>query len=158
MNNNDKSNKREQPELEIYDRTDFTSADAKYRALVEDGENDIQIQDHLSDYTGPWELSYTEAEIFDIDPDLLPALSCAYLRYECFIGSVGGYFEQYREQELINYAKHFRGELVNEIHAAVNFMVDACGLPALQCFGWVLKIKTCELRGGLFTVRQPEDQ
>ena len=154
MSINDKSNKQEQPELEIYYRTDFTSAGAKYRALVKYDQNNIRLQDHLSDYTGTWEMSYVEAEIFDIDPDLVPALYWAYERYENLVGSMDAYFGEFREQERIDYAKHFRGELVNDINAAVNFMVEACGLPALQCFGWVLKIHAAGLRGGLFTERQ----
>ena len=147
MNINDKNNKQEG--LEIYYRIDFPSANAKYRALVEYDQNNIRLQDHLSDYTGTWELSYVEAEIFDIDPDLVSALSWAYERYENLVGSMDAYFGEFREQERIDYAKHYRGKLVNDIHAAVNFMVNACDLPPLQCFGWVLKIKACELRGGL---------
>lgn len=150
MSVNDKSNKQKLTEAEFYSRTDFSSAGAKYRALVEYDQNNIRLQDHLSHHTRPWELSYIEAEIFDIDLELVPALDWAYERYESFVGSMDAYFEQYREQERIDYATHYRGEMVYEMQAAINFMVDACGLPPLQCFGWVLKIHAAELRGGLF--------
>ncbi len=158
MNNSDKSGKIDKPKVDIFDRTDFPSADAKYRALVEDGEKNIRIQDHLSDYTEMWALSYIEAEIFYIDLNLVHALYWAYERYESFIGSVDAFFEEYREQERIDYAEHYRGELVNEMPAAINFMVDACGLPALDCFGWVMKSYSAGLRGGLYIERQPVDQ
>lgn len=158
MKPNDKSHKPEQLDLEIYDRADFPSADAKYRALVEYDQNKIRLQDHLSHYIGTWELSHIEDEIFNIDPELIPALYWAYERYESFVGSMYAYFGQFREQERIDYAKHYRGELVNEINAAVNFMVDACRLPPLQCIGWVLKIYAAGLRGGLFIESQSSGQ
>lgn len=153
MNINDKSDKSEQLDLEIYDRNDFPSADAKFRALVEYDQNKIRLQEHLSDYTGTWELSYSEAEVFDIDPEFVPALYWAYERYESFVGSMDAYFEQYRKQERIDYAKHYRGELVNEMPAAINFMVDACQLPPLQCFGWVMKVYAGALRGGILRTK-----
>ena len=124
----------------LYDRTDFPSADAKYRALVEQDSKDFQLENQLSQYTETETLSWTEAMVFDIDPELVPALFWAYERYENLVGSMDAYFGEFREQERIDYAKHYRGELVSDINAAVNFMVEACGLPALQCFGWVLKI------------------
>ena len=126
--------------------------------MVEDGIKDNKLQDYLSDYTGTWELSYIEAAVFDIDPNLAPALYWAYERYEDFIGSMDSYFVEFREQERIDYAKHYRGEMVNEIPAAINFMVDACELPALQCFGWIMKIHSAGLRGRLFIERQTADQ
>ena len=158
MNSNDKIEKPYEIKVMIYDRRDFPSADAKFLALVEDGEKDIRLQNHLSDYTGPWDLSYIEAEIFDIDPDLLPALSCAYERYENLIGLTDLCFGEFREQERIDHAKFYQGECVNEMPFAVDFMVQVCGLPALQCFGWVMKIHSAALRGGLFTERQSVDQ
>lgn len=150
MKPNDKSYTNNQLVVMLYERTDFPSADAKYRALVVQDSKDIQLQDHLSHYAETETLSWTEAEVFDIDPELIPALSWAYQRYECLIGSMYVYFGEFREQERIDYAKHYHGELVSEINAAVNFMVDACGLPPLQCFGWVLKIYASGLRGGLY--------
>ena len=157
MSINDKSNKQEQPELEIYYRTDFTSAGAKYRALVKYDQNNIRLQDHLSDYTGTWELSYIEAQIFDIDLDLVPAIYWAYERYEGFIGSMDAYFGEFRKQERIDYAKFYQGECINKMPFAVDFMVQVCHLPALQCFGWVMKIHSAGLRGGLFVERQSAD-
>ena len=154
MSNSDKNNKQEESELEIYYRTDFPSADVKYRALVEQGMKDNKLQDHFSDYTGTWELSYIEAQIFDIDPDLVPALYWAYERYEGFIGSMDAYFGEFRKQERIDYAKFYQGECINKMPFAVDFMVQVCHLPALQCFGWVMKIHSAGLRGGLFTERQ----
>ena len=151
MSINNKSNKPEQSEFEFYSRTDFPSADAKYRALVEyDQNNNIKRQDRLSHHTRPWELSYTEAEIFDIDTELVPALDWAYERYESFVGSMDAYFEQFREQERIDYAKYYHGEMVYEMQAAIDFMSDACQLPSLQCFGWMMKVYSAGLRGKLF--------
>ncbi len=150
MSIHEKSNKPEQLELEIYYRTDFLSADVKYRALVEDGIKNLRSQNHLSDCTRPWALSYIEAEIFEIDPELVPALYWGYERYESLVGSFDAYFGAYREQERIDYAKYYRGDLENEMQTAINFMEDACLLPSLQCFGWVLKIYAAGLRGGLF--------
>lgn len=151
MSINDKSNKQKQTEAEFYSRTDFPSAGAKYRALVEyDQNNNIKLQNQLSHHIRPWELSYTEAEIFDIDTELVPALDWAYERYESFVGSMDAYFVQFREQERIDYAKHYRGELVYEMQAAINFMADACQLPSLQCFGWIMKVYSAGLRGNLF--------
>ena len=155
MSINDKSNKQEN--LEIYYRTDFPSANAKYQALVEYDQNDIRLQDHLSDYTGTFELSYIEAEVFDIDPQLAPALYWAYERYENLVGSMDAYFGEFREQERIDYAKFYQGECINKMPFAVDFMVQACHLPALQCFGWVMKIHSAGLRGGLFVERQSAD-
>lgn len=154
MSINDKSNKQKQTEAEFYRRTDFPSADAKYQALVQYDQNDIKLQDHLSHHTRPWELSFIEAEIFEIDPELAPALDWAYERYESFVGSMDAYFEQFREQERIDYAKHYRGKMVYEMQAAINFMADACQLPSLQCFGWIMKVYTAALRGGVLSFYQ----
>lgn len=134
---------------EVWDRTDFLAADAKYQALVECLQETSALQERFSDYAEAFALSWAEAEIFGIDPALLPALYWAHERYECLVGSVDAFFCEFREQERIDYAMFFHGELVRSIPDAVGFMAAACKLPANQCFGWVLKITAAELRGGL---------
>ena len=150
MTTQNESNSNNHPVVMLYDRTDFPSADAKYRALVEQDSKNFQLENQLSQYTETETLSWTEAAVFDIDPELVPALFWAYERYENLVGSMDAYFGEFREQERIDFAKYFQGELVNNIHFAVQFMADVCKLPWVQCFGWVLKIKACELRGGLY--------
>lgn len=143
------SDSTDQELTEVWDRTDFITADEKYQAMVKSFLETNAVQDWFSDYTDTSALSWAEAEIFDIAPALLPALYWAYERYESLVGSVDTFYFEFREQERIDYARFFHGELVHSMPDAVGFMVAACKLPVAQCFGWVLKITAAELRGGL---------
>lgn len=140
-----------------WDRTDFRTADEKYHAMVAALSETSALQDRLSDYTETFALSHVEAEIFGINPALLPALYWAYERYENLIGSVDEYYLEFREQERTAYAQFFHGERMRSMPDAVDFMVEACKLPATQCFGWVLKITAAELRGGLITAAEDKE-
>lgn len=140
----------------IYERTDFASADHKYRALVAHFRSCSWVQPHLSTYVETGELSAIEAEIFGIDPALMSDLFWAYERYLNLIGAVDAYFWDVRDQDRRDHPNYFRGECVSDMGIAVRFMSEVCGLPDTQCFGWVLKITAAELRGGLLDSDEDE--
>jgi hypothetical protein len=129
----------------------FTTADAKYRALVAVSERQgWPLTDSVSGYTATEELSEIESQIFDIEAADVPALFWAYERYENLIGSMDAYFGEFREQERLDHPSFFLGECEKSWDKAVGFMVSVCGLPGPQCLGWVAKIMAAEVRGGLY--------
>jgi hypothetical protein len=127
----------------------FTSADAKYRALVAVTE-ETSFSPGISGYTDTLGVSEIEGEIFALDLSDVPALYWAYERYENLIGSMDAYFGEFTDQERIDHAQFYRGEREWSFDLAVGFMVSVCGLPSPKCFGWVTKIVAANVRGGLY--------
>jgi hypothetical protein len=133
----------------VLDWTLFTSADAKYRALVA-VTDEMPLSANVSGYTDTLKLSEIESAIFGIDASDVPALYWAYERYENLIGSMDAYFGEFTDQERLDHWKYFRGERVWSFDAALGFMVNACDLPAPKCWGWLCKIMAANVRGGLY--------
>src|SRR4051812_35566327 len=107
------------------DRTDFASADSKYRAVVAaDLACGVSVSGNLSNYTEHFVLS----ALFDIAPEETAALYWAYERYEDMIGRVDEYFEAYRERERSEYADFFHDDRVWPFDYGCGFMKAACGL------------------------------
>lgn len=127
----------------------FTSADAKYRALVA-VTAEAPLSATVSGYTDTLELSEIESAIFGIEPSDVPALYWAYERYENLIGSMDAYFGEFTDQERIDHAQFYRGELEWSFDLALGFMVSVCKLPAPKCRGWLCKIIAANIRGGLY--------
>lgn len=136
----------------VLDWSLFTSAEAKYQALVAVSENQgWQLKDRISHYTGTAELSKIESQIFDIDITEVPALAWAYERYENLIGMMDAYFGEFTDQERIDHPEFCgNGERDWSFDLAVGFMAKVCGLPGPKCLGWVCKIVSANLRGGLY--------
>jgi hypothetical protein len=135
----------------------FASADAKYRALVEAHEqHPVALTQEVSGYTDTFALSETEGDIFRIEAAQVPGLAWAYERYESLIGSMDGYFDEFRENERAAHAAFFRGEWHWSFDAAFGFMTQVCGQPGPAVLGWVCKIVAAGLRGGLYD--GPEDR
>lgn len=129
----------------------FTSADAKYRALVAVSEKDATTESsHDTGHPNPLKLSEVESAMFGIEESEAPALHWAYERYENLIGSMDAYFIEFRDQERIDHAEFYRGEFEWSFNLAVLFMVSVCGLPAPKCFGWVARIVAGSVRGNLY--------
>jgi hypothetical protein len=127
----------------------FSSADAKYQALV-DATDEEPLSASVSGYTDTMELSEIESEVFGIGFSDVPALFWAYERYENLIGSMSEYFGEFTDQERIDHAKFYRGELEWSFDLALGFMVSVCKLPAPKCRGWLCKIVAANIRGGLY--------
>jgi hypothetical protein len=133
----------------VLDWTLFTSADAKYRALVA-VTGEVSLSETVSGYTDTLEISEIESALFGIDPSDVPALYWAYERYENLIGSMDAYFGEFTDEERLEHGKFFKGERVWSFDAALGFMVHACNLPAPKCWGWLCKIMAANIRGGLY--------
>ena len=133
----------------VIDWMGFTTADAKYQALVATShQQDWQLTDSISHYTGTDELSKIESEVFGIDASEIAALFWAYERYENLIGSMDAYFGEFVDEERREYPQFFHeGEWC--FGRAVGFMVTACKLPQPECMAWVCKIVAAGVRGGL---------
>lgn len=127
----------------------FTSADAKYRALVA-VTAEAPLSETVSGYTDTLQLSEIESAIFGIEPADVPALYWAYERYENLIGSMDAYFGEFTDQERIDHPEFFRDERNWSFDHAVGFMAKVCGLPGPKCLGWVSKIVAANIRGGLY--------
>jgi len=129
----------------------FTSADAKYQALVSVSEQEgWGLSEKISHYTSTSELSAAESEIFEIEASEVAALFWAYERYENLIGSMTAYFGEFADQERTDHAKFYRGDCQWSFDLAVGFMASVCGLPGPKCLSWVAKIVASQVRGGLY--------
>jgi hypothetical protein len=128
----------------------FSSADEKFNALVAASKREgFEFRDRISHYTGTFDLSQAEQEMFGIDLDELHGVRWAYERYISLIGCVDAYFGDYAEQERKDHAKYFKSELSWSFDDAYNFMAIVCSQSAVQSMAWICNIVAAELRGGI---------
>lgn len=138
--------------IHLYDRRDFPTACAKYAALVEEERRSgFPISAHgLSRHDQPDALTETEIAVFGINPALAGALFWAYCRYESLVGTDDYYFGEFAEAERAAFPEFYKGG-VEDMEAAVAFMIATTCLPTAQCLGWVLKVNAAHVRDGLYT-------
>lgn len=127
---------------------------ARYRALVEEANATPTIIRSDFDHTEAqmtWDvLTAFEARVFGIDPSLVNALVCAYVRYTDMNGETDLEYEEYRDEERSAFPEYFKAECHYSLDAAVGFMTDACGLPFEQALMWVCRYQVQLRRSGLF--------
>ncbi|MEQ1820278.1 MAG: hypothetical protein ABL871_16885 [Terricaulis sp.] len=105
-------------------------------------------------------LSYTEIEIFDIDPKLRDELADAYWRYEAMIGCIDTDGDGWtREEDRTRFPEYLKRDaegrpIISHVDA-VQFMARAAKLPVAQCGRWVLKVQALEHRRGLICYNEP---
>jgi hypothetical protein len=129
----------------------FTSADAKYRALVAVSQKCAAADSpNITGYPSALKLSEVESAIFGVEAADAPALHWAYERYENLIGRRDSYFGEFRYQERIDHEEFYRGEGRWSFNLAVGFMVAVCGLSPPKCVGWVARIVSANVRGPLY--------
>lgn len=134
----------------------FSSADEKFKALVAASKREgFKLCDGISHYTGSFDLSEYEQELFGIDVEKIHGVRWAYERYEHLIGKVDYCFGDYVEQERKDHAKYFKEELYWSFDDAFCFMTWACDQDGVTSLAWICKILAAEIRGGLYTSVDP---
>lgn len=132
----------------------MTKTDKRYIELVKFFEQyGAGIVDTPISYLDNWyEISWTEAEAFGIDPYLNNRLWLAYSRYQNMldITDSGIWTEEDAQDDLASYFAYAPAEkfFIHDVYAS-RFMSEVCNLPYDDCYGYILFIDAAMIRAGL---------
>jgi len=131
----------------------MSAAFEKYKHLVTEANREpLQVQtgfDHTEAQDTWWQLTAAEADAFVIPPERFNALLWAHQRYQEMIGIISDEFSEWREEERAAFPHLFREDRLYSLDDAVNFMVEACGLPGTAATAFVCRAQVQLIRSGL---------